>query len=115
TPLPEISPDAQRRRLIELIKTMALRRSEPVMYVIEDAHWIDSVSESMLAEFAGTVATMRATLLVAYRPEYSGALSKISAAQPFVLAPLNDSQSAELINGLLGEAPSVRSLSAVIA
>ena len=115
TPLPEISPDAQRRRLIELIKTMALRRSEPVMYVIEDAHWIDSVSESMLAEFAATVATMRATLLVAYRPEYSGALSKISGAQPFVLAPLSDSHSAELINGLLGEDPSVRSLSAVIA
>jgi adenylate cyclase len=115
TPLPEISPDAQRRRLVELIKTMARRRSGPAIYVVEDTHWIDSVSESMLAEFAATVPKMRAILVVAYRPGYTGSLSKISGTHPFVLAPLSDSHSAALINDLLGEDPSVRSLSAVIA
>lgn len=114
-PLPDISPDAQRRRLGELIKTMAARRVEPVAYVVEDAHWIDSVSESMLAEFAAMVPRMRAVLLVAYRPEYSGPLSKLPGSCPLVIAPLDNSQSAALIRGLLGDDPSVRRLSDVIA
>jgi adenylate cyclase len=114
-PLPDISPDAGRRRLVDLINTVSLARPEPAIYVIEDAHWIDSVSESMLAEFAATVPRMRAALLVVYRPEYSGALSQIPGAHLLALAPLSNSHIAELIKGLLGEHPSVRRLSAVIA
>jgi len=49
--LPKIDPDARRRRLTALIKTAQLARTQPAVFVIEDAHWIDEVSESMLAEF----------------------------------------------------------------
>ena len=50
-PLPAIDPDARRRRLTELINTASLARTEPALYLIEDVHWIDEVSESMLADF----------------------------------------------------------------
>jgi hypothetical protein len=46
-----IDPDARRRRLTALINSVSMARTEPAVYVIEDAHWIDDVSESMLAEF----------------------------------------------------------------
>ncbi len=115
TPLPDISPDARRRRLVDLINTVSLARPDPAIYVIEDAQWIDSVSESMLAEFAAAVPRMRATLLIVYRPEYSGTLSRIPGAYHFTLAPLSDSHIAELIKGLLGEDHSVLALSTVIA
>ena len=29
----------------------SLARETPAVYVVEDAHWIDEVSESMLADF----------------------------------------------------------------
>ena len=48
---PTIYPDAQRRRLTALINAAALAQTEPAVYVVEDVHWIDDVSESMLAEF----------------------------------------------------------------
>ncbi len=48
--LPPIDPDARRRRLTALINTRTLARSEPALFIIEDAHWIDAVSESMLAD-----------------------------------------------------------------
>jgi adenylate cyclase len=51
TILPDIAPDARRRRLTALINTASLARRESAVYVIEDAHWIDEVSESMLADF----------------------------------------------------------------
>ncbi|SON59299.1 Adenylate cyclase 2 [Mycobacterium simulans] len=113
--LPDISPDARRRRLVDLINTVALARPRPAVYVIEDAQWIDTVSESMLAEFAATVPRMRATLLIMYRPEYQGPLASIPAAHPFTLAPLDDSHITELVRELLGEHPSVLGLSTVIA
>ena len=48
---PQIDPDARRRRLTALINTASLARTEPALFIIEDAHWIDAVSESMLADF----------------------------------------------------------------
>jgi predicted ATPase len=49
--LPRIDPDARRRRLTALVNAASLARETPALYVVEDAHWIDEVSESMLAEF----------------------------------------------------------------
>jgi adenylate cyclase len=113
-PCPDIDPDARRRRLVELIKTVSLARPAPAIYLVEDVQWIDSVSESLLADFAAMVPRMRATLLVVYRPQYSGSLSAISGAHPVQLEPLCDSHIGELINGLLGQDPSVAGLPAVI-
>ena len=51
TELPPIDPAARRRRLTALINAVSLARTEPVIYILEDAHWIDAVSESMLTGF----------------------------------------------------------------
>ncbi len=114
-PCPDVNPDARRRRLVELIKTISRARPAPAIYIVEDAQWIDGVSEKLLAHFAAAVPRMRATLLVVYRPQYSGALSRIPGAHVITLTPLSDSHIAELIKGLLGEHPSVLGLSTVVA
>ena len=49
--MPKIDPDARRRRLTALVAAASLARRDPAVYVIEDVHWIDEVSESMLADF----------------------------------------------------------------
>ena len=53
---PTSTADARRRRLAALLNAAALTRTAPALYVIEDVHWIDEVSESMLAEFLTVVA-----------------------------------------------------------
>ena len=68
--LPNIDPDARRRRLTALVNTASLARQSPAVYVIEDAHWIDEVSESMLAEFFTVIPQTPSLVLVTYRPEY---------------------------------------------
>ena len=50
----------------------SLARETPAVYVIEDAHWIDEVSESMLAEFLTVIPQTPSLVLVTYRPEYRG-------------------------------------------
>jgi class 3 adenylate cyclase len=113
--LPKIDPDARRRRLTALVNAALLARRTPAVYVIEDAHWIDEVSESMLAEFLTVIAQTPSLVLVTYRPEYRGALSQLPGAQTVALAPLSDSETAALISELLGPDPSVGALGQQIA
>jgi predicted ATPase len=114
-PLPAIDPDARRRRLTALVNADSLARAEPALYVIEDAHWIDEVSESMLADFFAVIPHTRSMVLITYRPEYEGALTRTHGAQTIALAPLSDSETAALITGLLGADPSVGALGQTIA
>jgi adenylate cyclase len=112
---PAITADARRRRLAALLNAAALARTTPALYVIEDVHWIDEVSEAMLAEFVTVVPHSHSLVLITYRPEYRGALSRTPGAQTISLAPLNAAQTAALTTELLGTDPSVRALAARIA
>jgi adenylate cyclase len=113
--LPEVAADARRRRLTALINSASLERGEPALYVIEDAQWIDEVSESILADFLAVIPRTSSVSLITHRPEYRGALTRVSGAQAIALRPLSDAHAAELAEELLGIDPSVASLTATIA
>ena len=113
--LPKIDPDARRRRLTALVNAASLARETPAVYVVEDAHWIDEVSESMLADFLTVIPQTPSLVLVTYRPEYRGALTRVHGAQTIALAPLSDSETAALVSELLGPDPSVGALGQTIA
>jgi len=112
--LPDVAPDARRRRLTALLNTASLARTEPAVYVIEDAHWIDDPSEAMFADFLKVIPQTPSLVLITYRPEYEGALSRVSRAQTIGLRPLNDMQTSALTSELLGSDPSVTELGAAI-
>ena len=113
--IPDIAVDARRRRITTLVNAAYLGRSTPALYVIEDAHWIDPISESMLADFLSVVARTQSLVLVTSRPEYRGALSDVPGAQTIFLSPLEDSETTSLITELLGPHPSVAGLISQIA
>jgi adenylate cyclase len=113
--VPKIDPDARRRRLTALVNTASLARKAPVIYVIEDAHWIDEVSESMLADFLTVIPQTSSLVLITYRPEYTGALSRVPGTQSIALTPLSDPETATLVSQLLGPDPSVGELGQMIA
>jgi adenylate cyclase len=111
---PDIEGDARRRRLTALINAASLARTDPALYVIEDAHWIDEVSESMLADFLAVIRQTPSMVLITYRPEYRGALTSIPGAQTIALRPLSSTQTTALIDELVGTDASMQELSAVI-
>jgi predicted ATPase len=114
-PSPDIAPDARRRRLTALVNGVSLARSTPAVYVIEDVHWIDQVSESMLAAFLSVAPRTPSLVLITYRPEYRGGISTTPGAQTIALAPLNDSETGALVTELLGPDVSLASLTTPIA
>ena len=114
-PPPAIDSDARRRRLTALINTVSLARTDPALFIIEDAHWIDAVSDSMLADFLSVILRTPSMVLITSRPEYEGALTRVHGAQTIALAPLDDSDTAALLGELLGSDPSVGDLAAILA
>ena len=113
--LPKIDPDARRRRLTALVNAASLARKTPAVYVVEDAHWIDEVSESMLADFVTVIPQTPSLVLVTYRPEYDGALTRVHGQQTIALEPLSDPETAALVAELLGQDPSLGGLPDTIA
>jgi class 3 adenylate cyclase len=113
--LPKIDPDARRRRLTALVNAASLARHAPAVYVIEDAHWIDEVSESMLAEFLTVIPQTPSLVLASYRPEYEGALARVHGAQSIALAPLSNIETTALVTDLLGADPSTTEIAALVA
>jgi class 3 adenylate cyclase len=114
-PLPSIDPDARRRRLTALVNAASLASQTPAVYVVEDAHWIDPVSGSMLADFFTVIPQTPSLVIVTFRPEYRGALAQVPGARTLALASLSDSETAALVSQLLGPDPSVGGLGQTIA
>ncbi len=108
--LPQIDPDARRRRVTAMVNAAALATNTPTIYVIEDAQWIDEISESMIADFLAVVPRTRSLVLITYRPEYAGVLAHAPRAQTITLEPLDDSHMSQLSNELLGNDRSVTEL-----
>jgi adenylate cyclase len=113
--LANVDPDARRRRLTALVNAASLARHAPAVYVVEDVHWIDGVSESMVAGFVAVAPQAPSLVLISYRPEYRGALSRVPGAQSIALGPLSDSETAALVLQLLGPDRSVGGLATTIA
>ena len=83
--LPAIDPEARRRRVTALVNATSLARTEPALFIIEDVHWIDAVSESMLADFLAVIPRTPSMVLITSRPEYEGPLTRAHGAQTIAL------------------------------
>ena len=67
-----LTPEQLRLRtldvLVESVEAMAAR--EPVLFVVEDVHWIDSSTQDFLTRLIERIRTARALVIVSHRPEY---------------------------------------------
>ncbi|MET0455111.1 MAG: adenylate/guanylate cyclase domain-containing protein [Mycobacterium sp.] len=113
--VPRLDPDARRRRLTAVINAAWMNRRTPAVYVIEDVQWVDEVSESMLADFLAVARRTLSMVLITYRSDYRGVLSRLPDGQTINLAALSRSEAETLIAEQLGSDHTVAGLSETIA
>jgi adenylate cyclase len=113
--IPTLHPDARRRRLTALIRGAWTTQRSPAVYIVENAQWIDEISESMLADFTAVISRTDSMALITHRPEYRGALSRLAEGRTITLAPLSRRETSELIAEQLGADDSLAGLAATIA
>jgi class 3 adenylate cyclase len=89
------------RELLQQLLEVRCRLS-PVVMVMEDLHWIDSVSEELLGKIVNSEAKLRLLVLTTRRPEYSPAWLDCSVVTKLPLEPLPIGDIRHLIQARLG-------------
>jgi class 3 adenylate cyclase/tetratricopeptide (TPR) repeat protein len=111
-PALRIDPEARQRQLFGVLRRV-LRREDteaPIVWLIEDLHWIDQGSEAFLAEWVEAIAGTRNLLLVNFRPEYHAPWMQKSYYHQLPVSPLAPEATRELVGDLLGKHPSLVAL-----
>jgi class 3 adenylate cyclase/tetratricopeptide (TPR) repeat protein len=107
-----LDPPQRRQRTLDAVKRLLLRESQvqPLLLVIEDLHWIDSETQALLDSVADSLGSIRALLLVNYRPEYENRWGKKTYHTQIRLQSLPPESTDELLRALLGDAPGLEPL-----
>jgi adenylate cyclase len=110
----QVSVDGRRRRLVQVMSQAVLARSARILFVLEDAHWVDAPSDEVLVDFTGALKATSSIFVTTYRPEFRGALQQ-HADETITLQPLTDVMAVRLVGQLVGNDPSLAALMERIA
>jgi predicted ATPase/class 3 adenylate cyclase len=71
-PALELTPQQRRQKTLEALLSQmeALTRRNPVLMILEDAHWTDPTSLEVFGRVVDVIATLPVLLIVTFRPEF---------------------------------------------
>jgi predicted ATPase len=71
-PVVDVTPQQRRQRTLEALvsQVAALSRQNPMLMIFEDAHWADPTSLELFGRIVEKMKTLRALLIVTFRPEF---------------------------------------------
>ncbi len=96
------SPQEEKAHTLEALAELLRRLSEqqPVLYLVEDAHWIDPTTEELIAQAADRFRAQRVLMLVTCRPEYAPSWSSSAQLTRHSLNRLSHKQCTALVNAV---------------
>src|SRR5262245_29377430 len=99
-----MDPQQRRRLILDGVKRVLIRESQrqPLLFVFEDLHWIDSETQAFLDGLIESLPLSRILLLVDYRPEYSHGWGDKTYYTQLRVEPLHPTSAEELLQHLLG-------------
>jgi class 3 adenylate cyclase len=71
-PPPSLTPQRQRQKTLEAIAALllAVAAREPVLFTVEDLHWVDPSTLELLSLILDQVATMSVLVVLTFRPDF---------------------------------------------
>jgi class 3 adenylate cyclase len=99
-----LSPDARKIRIIEALIRSNIKASQirPLIFAIEDLHWIDKSSEDVLKGLLDSITGERVFIIFTYRPEYVHTWGAKSYHSQVTLNRLSNRESLAMVSHLLG-------------
>ena len=116
SPFLKLDPPQRRQRTLDALKRVMLRESQvqPLVLVFEDLHWIDTETQALLDSLVESLPTARLLLLINYRPEYQHGWGSKTYYTQLRLDPLPPASANELLQALLGDAPTLAPLTQLL-
>ncbi len=115
-PLPQLSAAARHRALRGAVCRLvrAPGRRETMVALVEDLHWMDEGSATLLGELISSVEGTQTLAIVNFRPEYESRWDGAPTYRALALEPLGPEDTREMLRDLAGEDPSLDGLGDLI-
>ena len=106
-PTLELAPQLRRQKTLEALtaQLQALSRSNPVLMIFEDVHWIDPTSLEALGRTVERIRSLGVLLIVTYRPEFEPPWIGQPHVTALTLNRLGERQIDDLIDRVIGNRP----------
>jgi len=113
----ELSPQQRRKQTRDAIglTARALSASNPLMVVIEDLHWVDSETESIVEDMVDLSKVIPMLVVLTYRPSFTGDWEGDANVDRLHLEPLPPDEAKEFLDCLVGSDPTLESVKPLVA
>jgi class 3 adenylate cyclase/tetratricopeptide (TPR) repeat protein len=103
--LPEMPADLRKRRTLKALsdQLLGLAAKQPVLFVLEDAHWIDPTTRELMDELLVRITDGRVLALITHRPEFSSEWTRNPHVTVVTLDRLSQAQGAEVVRAVGAE------------
>ena len=104
-PALELTSPERRQKTLEalVLQVAALARENPVLMIFEDAHWADPTSLELFGRIIDKIPSLRALLIVTYRPEFDPPWIGRPHVTALTLNRLGDREIAAIIDRVTGQ------------
>jgi predicted ATPase len=106
-PTLELAPQQWRQKTLEALTAQleALSRSNPVLMIFEDVHWVDPTSLEALGRTADRIRTLGLLLIVTHRPEFEAPWIGRPHVTALTLNRLGEREIAAMVDRVAGNEP----------
>jgi tetratricopeptide (TPR) repeat protein len=106
-PTLELASQQRRQKTLEAVTAQleALSRSNPVLMIFEDAHWIDPTSLEALGRMVDRIRSLGVLLIVTHRPEFEAPWIGRPHVTALTLNRLGEREIAAMIDHITGNKP----------
>jgi class 3 adenylate cyclase len=101
-PALELAPQKRRQRTLEAltVQVSALARSQPVLMIFEDIHWVDPTSLEVLGRLLDQLQPISVLLLATFRPEFSAPWEAQAHVTSLTLGRIGKREAAAIVSSL---------------
>ncbi len=102
-----LSPQKQKEKTLQALvaQVEGLSRRQPLLIVLEDAHWIDPTTQELFDLIVARIPELPVLVLVTFRPEYAEHWSGPDFVSELHLTRLSRRQGAQLVDKVTGGKP----------
>jgi len=115
-PVAQLSAEARHRALRGAVCRLvrAPNRRDSIVALVEDLHWMDEGSATLLGELISSVEGTKTLAIVNFRPEYNAEWAAAPTYRGISLKPLGPNDTRELIRDIAGDDPSMDGLAELV-
>ena len=106
-PVLELTPQQRRQRTLEalILQVTTLSHQNPVLMIFEDAQWIDPTSLELFSRTVDRISTLRALLIITYRPEFQPPWLGRPYVTALTINRLTEREAGAMIDRIVGAKP----------